>query len=70
MCEEEAAAEKLQTDHKHPFPIHTALFGREGGGPVGKEGVMVNLEKRVGWRIVLMQFVCFAFPKTVLFGNK
>lgn len=54
MCEEEAAAEKLRTDHKHPFPIHTAMFGREEGGLVGKEGAMVSLEKRVGWRIVLL----------------
>lgn len=57
-CEEEAAAEKLWTDHNHPFPIHTALFGREEVGVAGKEGrkegVMVSLEKRVGWSIVLL----------------
>lgn len=54
MCEEEAAAEKLQTDHKHPFPIHTALFGKEEVGVVEKEGVMGSLEKRAGWRTVLL----------------
>lgn len=54
MWEKEAAAEKLQPDHKHPFPIHTALFGREKGGLAGKEGVTASLEKRVGWRTVLL----------------
>lgn len=47
-------AKKLRTDHKPPGPIHTALCGREGGGLIGKEEVMVSPEKRVGWGIMLL----------------
>lgn len=58
MCEEEAAAEKLRTDHNHPFPIHTALFVREEVGVVGKEGRSDGKPgKKSGWSIVLLRFV-------------
>lgn len=69
-CEEEAAAEKLQTDHKHSFPILTALSGREEVGVAGKERVSKPGKKSRVEDSVAVICLCFAFPKPVLFGNK
>lgn len=75
-CEEEAAAEKLWTDHNHPFPIHTALFGREEVGVAGKKGRKKGRSdgkpgKKSGVEhSVVVICLHFSFPKPVLFGNK
>lgn len=64
MCEEEAAADKLQTDHKHPFPHctvwqggrRTSWEGRSDGKPGRKYGVEDS---------VAVICPCFTFPKPV-----